>query len=200
MSLPSSAGAAVYWGKPPHPRLRPFVDRYWYGGPTQESEFSILPDGCADLVMRISPGRIEGLLLGSTTRAKDFALEPGAGHLSIRFRPGQIRNFLDLTGDVWLDRYVEFTDESDLHLPDSSLSGNPLSIAAQTCRVSAARLEAQFSNFAFTLPQQLNAFARQIQYGRWLQPAVAAIYNQIYLMVESLGCFANVTDRIVLAR
>jgi len=54
--------------------LRHHIDRFWFCGRSAVSVSEILPDGCVDVVFRLSASSIETLLFGPVTRKISFPL------------------------------------------------------------------------------------------------------------------------------
>ena len=77
----------------PDPHLRQFVSHYWLSRNNSAPHFSVLPDGCVDLVLALHGGQWHALLYGTTTAPVTIALAPGYDYLGICFRPGQARHF-----------------------------------------------------------------------------------------------------------
>ena len=78
----------------PDPRLRRFVSHYWLGRDNSAAHFSVLPDGCVDLVLALHDGHWQALLYGTTTAPMPVPLDAGHDYLGICFRPGQARHFV----------------------------------------------------------------------------------------------------------
>jgi AraC-like DNA-binding protein len=112
--------------RPPHPLLRPYVDRFWWrvasdsvsGGSLSSSPPSdsaaasdaarILPDGCSDVLVDLAHGGAS--VVGAMTRA---TLVPSISSLSIaavRFRPGAAVDFLGVSADELTDARVRVED------------------------------------------------------------------------------------------
>ncbi|WP_276481630.1 helix-turn-helix domain-containing protein [Paraflavitalea pollutisoli] len=79
----------VYQEFQPDSRLAGFVSNYWWFENTtpQPLDFTILPDGCFDLIFHLKAGKIiEASLTGLWTRPVDVTIEPGSQSFAIRFR------------------------------------------------------------------------------------------------------------------
>ena len=70
-----------YAERPPAPGLEPYIECTWSSHAlTNVRGFSVLPDGCMDL--------LEGRVVGAMTRAMRFNVEAGRTATGVRFRPG----------------------------------------------------------------------------------------------------------------
>ncbi|MCH8542115.1 MAG: helix-turn-helix domain-containing protein [Alcanivorax sp.] len=78
----------------PDPRLRRFVSHYWLSRDNSAPTFSVLPDGCVDLVLALHGSDWQALLYGTTTAPMSVPLAPGHDYLGICFHPGQARHFV----------------------------------------------------------------------------------------------------------
>lgn len=94
---------------PPH-SLVPFVDRFWHGVVSASSpfrHFSIVPDGCIDVVYEQLGPHVRCLVFGTASHLQRFQFTPDAQYVGIRFRPGMGRHFLDLHPRELTDQHVE---------------------------------------------------------------------------------------------
>ncbi len=71
-----------------------YIDRFWFCGHSAVSVSEILPDGCIDVVFRLSATSIETLLFGPATGSISFPLRADSEHFGVRFRAGQATRFL----------------------------------------------------------------------------------------------------------
>ena len=78
----------------PRPQLRPFVDCVWHSGPTLDTAFEIIPDGCVDACFVLSERRPRVQLFGTTTRTRACELEARTPYFGVRFRPGKASLFI----------------------------------------------------------------------------------------------------------
>lgn len=94
----------------PSAALRAHVGGYWLAHANADARHCVIPDGSLDVVLEFAGGRVRSWVYGTTSRPVDFAIEPGAHYLGIRFRPGQSRHFLALAADELTDRRAPADD------------------------------------------------------------------------------------------
>jgi AraC-like DNA-binding protein len=98
-----------YHEYPPHPVLRPFVDRFWVRtGVSGATALRILPDGCIDLMIDLTRGEL--VAVGTMTRAVVFDAQHFVHLVAVRFRPGGATPFLRISADELTDRVVSPTE------------------------------------------------------------------------------------------
>lgn len=85
--------------------LRHHIDRFWFCGRSAVSVSEILPDGCVDVVFRLSASSIETLLFGPVTRKISFPLRADSEYFGVRFRVGQASRFLSHRPAEMVNRY-----------------------------------------------------------------------------------------------
>lgn len=85
--------------------LRHYIDRFWFCGRSALSVTEILPDGCVDVVFRLSASNIEPLLFGPVTRNISFPLRADSEYFGVRFRAGQATRFLSDRPAEMVNRY-----------------------------------------------------------------------------------------------
>ncbi len=85
--------------------LRFHIDRFWFCGRSAVSVSEILPDGCVDVVFRLSTSSIETLLFGPVTRNISFPLRADSEYFGVRFRAGQAARFLSDRPAEMVNRY-----------------------------------------------------------------------------------------------
>jgi AraC-like DNA-binding protein len=89
---------------PPHPALRPYVDRFWVSEVGADAAPRlILPDGCIDVLVDLDRGA-EPVAVGTMTRAVVFAPRAPVRTVAVRFRPGAAAAFLGVAADELTDR------------------------------------------------------------------------------------------------
>lgn len=88
----------------PSPALRAHVGGYWVAHANADARHCVIPDGSLDVVLEFAGSRVRSWVYGTTSRPVDFAIEPGAHYLGIRFRPGQGRHFVALAAHELTDR------------------------------------------------------------------------------------------------
>lgn len=94
----------------PSRQLRPLVECFWRsrtdGG--SSSTQRILPDGCADLIFDLAPGRETAFWVGTMTKAFVTESRGPRDLLGIRFHPGGAKGLLDLPLAELTDERVAF--------------------------------------------------------------------------------------------
>lgn len=85
--------------------LRLHIDRFWFCGRSPASVSEILPDGCVDVVFRLSASSIETLLFGPVTTNISFPLSADSEYFGVRFRAGQATRFLRDRPAEMVNRY-----------------------------------------------------------------------------------------------
>ena len=120
-------GADVFWETPPHPALRPFVDRLWARTVVEgAAPLRILPDGCIDVLV-YSSHPSNAFAVGTMTRAMVFESRRAVRIAAVRFRPGGAIPFLSVPADELTDGVVELRDLGVRWLrPEVILDGVPL--------------------------------------------------------------------------
>src|SRR5262245_36468230 len=89
---------------PPHPALRPFVDRFWISETaTSLPPRRILPDGCIDVLVDLGRGG-QARAVGTMTHAIVFAPGAPVRIAAVRFRPGGAVPFLGVAASELTDR------------------------------------------------------------------------------------------------
>lgn len=104
---------AVYREHLPAARLRPWISCYWShrtasAGAAPRS-VRVLPDGSADVVLRLGSGGVEGIVVGPMGSALAAPAPPGL-FFGVRFRPGSARSFLGVPLAALADQRVDFAD------------------------------------------------------------------------------------------
>lgn len=89
---------------PPCAALRQHVCGYWLARANRDSRHAVLPDGSVDVVLEVLDGAAGSWVYGTTSRPIEFAIQPGAHYLGIRFRPGQSRHFIAVPAQELTDR------------------------------------------------------------------------------------------------
>lgn len=94
----------------PDRQLQPFLECFWSiqteGGAA--SAYRVLPDGCADLIFDLTPGRETAFWVGTMTRTL-VADDAGPRHLvGLRFHPGGARGLLGLPLKELTDQRASF--------------------------------------------------------------------------------------------
>jgi len=94
----------------PAKRLQEFVECYWAHQPgSAVPDYTVLPDGCVDIVY--SPSTASELqLVGTMTSARKFALSAGHFQFGVRFRPGMSQAFLPIPGLDTVDQSIALSD------------------------------------------------------------------------------------------
>lgn len=87
----------------PSQALRGYVSGYWVARANGDASHCVIPDGSLDVVLEFAGGDARQWIYGTTSRAVDFAIEPGAHYLGIRLRPGQARHFIALAAEELTD-------------------------------------------------------------------------------------------------
>jgi AraC-like DNA-binding protein len=96
---------------PPHPVLRPYVDRLWTSTPDARvapGPRRILPDGCIDLLVNLDRGH--AFVVGAMTGPWLVPPGPSSSIVAVRFRPGGGAPLLALAAHELTDRRVDSTD------------------------------------------------------------------------------------------
>jgi AraC-like DNA-binding protein len=160
-----------YLELPPHPALRPYVDRFWMRTPdvmpnvvpaarvtadaampqagpvtfaVDVAPARILPDGCIDVLIDVLQGSAS--VVGTMTRAVSYDGSSGTTIAAVRFKPGGARPFLRVPAADLTDR-VLCADELDagwLSAPAADAppnAPNVCSIAAVLARLERSLLE-----------------------------------------------------------
>lgn len=86
----------------PAPRLQDSVECFWSSPGSAGGR--VLPDGCADIVLRRSGGTAELNLVGAMTGYRDFPYASGELFFGVRFRPGRWAERFRVPADVVTDR------------------------------------------------------------------------------------------------
>ncbi|MDO4786859.1 MAG: helix-turn-helix transcriptional regulator [Fretibacterium sp.] len=90
----------------PGKNLARYVDAYWFHRETSGGRaFSVLPDGCMDLIFDRSEGR--ALVCGTMTRSREVRRAPGGALFGIRFLPGVLPPLLGESADRFRDGTAE---------------------------------------------------------------------------------------------
>ena len=102
--------SARYQEFEPSPRLKPFIECFWMAMSSRTlTDYPVLPDGCVDIVY--SPQIARDLqLVGTMTRARNFALAADEPQFGVRFRAGMSRLFVPLPGPGTTDRLIGLSD------------------------------------------------------------------------------------------
>lgn len=90
--------------------LTPFIDRFWHAAAAENRGFqhyTIVPDGCVDVVYEEVAGRVRSLVFGTSSHTRPFHVTPDANYFGIRFRPGMARHVLNLPPDELTDRHLD---------------------------------------------------------------------------------------------
>lgn len=109
-SAPGYDISSPYRQLPPTPDLAPFIECYWQAQSTDRAtpdRFTIIPDGCIDIVYERRDSHITCFAFGTTTRAQTIPLVPGAQYFGVRFKPGMARYFLDIPASELTDQFTE---------------------------------------------------------------------------------------------
>lgn len=94
----------------PPETLSSFVDRFWRASVPENGQFleySIVPDGCVDVVYEQTSEQVRCLIFGTNSRTRPFRINPEATYLGIRFRPGMARHLIDLLPEELINRHLE---------------------------------------------------------------------------------------------
>ncbi len=94
----------------PPTTLAPFVDRFWHAAAARNLNFrhyTIIPDGCVDVVYETLGHRVRCLLFGTSSHTRLFRITPEATYFGLRFRPGMARHVLDVPSDELTDRHLD---------------------------------------------------------------------------------------------
>lgn len=94
-ACPSPLG--TYQEHSPSSSLNAFVACYWQAtgsGDFTTPSYSIIPDGCIDVVYEQQSWQVRCMAFGTTTSVQTFVPAPQAVYFGIRFRPGMARHFL----------------------------------------------------------------------------------------------------------
>lgn len=94
----------------PFATLTPFIDRFWHAAAAENGSFqhyTIVPDGCVDVVYEEVAGRVRSLVFGTSSHTRSFHVTPDANYFGIRFRPGMARHVLNLPPDELTDRHLD---------------------------------------------------------------------------------------------
>ncbi len=102
---------SLYVEQSPSDLLRDFIACFWQAQGTGHSAidtYTILPDGCIDVVYQQQDERIRCSAFGTTTRAQTVSIVPEATYFGIRFQPGMARYFLDMAALELTDNSADF--------------------------------------------------------------------------------------------
>ena len=81
--------AATYRELPPGPRLRRYVECYWWRSHEREDDHLVLPDGCVDILFTRRAGEPLALeAIGLMTAPRRVPAAPAQSFFGVRFRPG----------------------------------------------------------------------------------------------------------------
>jgi len=87
----------TYQERSPSPSLDAFVACYWQAmgsGDFTLPSYTIIPDGCVDVVYELQGSHIRCMAFGTTTSVQMFVPAPHSVYFAVRFRPGMARHFL----------------------------------------------------------------------------------------------------------
>ncbi len=99
-------GPPPYQELPADAGLADFVQCMWQANGKAHAPidgYTIIPDGCVDVVYELDDRQARCLAFGTTTSPAQFRPRRGATYLGIRFRPGMSRYFLDIPATELLD-------------------------------------------------------------------------------------------------
>jgi AraC-like DNA-binding protein len=102
--------AKAYYELAPAPLLTPFVDRFWHGAASENrhfQHFSLIPDGCVDVVYEVREQGVHCLVFGTTSYTQPFQIAQDAHYFGVRFRPGMARHFLTLQPGELTDLHID---------------------------------------------------------------------------------------------
>jgi AraC-like DNA-binding protein len=86
---------ATYREISPSARLRRYVECYWWQSRAGTSDYVVLPDGCADILLSRSGGEPIGLsTVGLMTTPMKARGAPAQSFFGVRFRPGMASSFI----------------------------------------------------------------------------------------------------------
>ncbi len=157
--------------------LGDLVECVWQGSDARDATFSILPDGCIDVVFVLGADA-RCLAFGTSTHRLEFPLEARADYFGVRFRPGMARHAVPLPalelvdGSAELAEFVGLTPDRFAEIPGFS-GRSTLALAA---------LHRRFATRAVTL-DEVDSVVRQLFESRGA------------LAVEVLGRRANLSAR-----
>ena len=104
----------IYKEFQPDKLLTNFVKEYWWfdNSTTQQLDFTILPDGCFDLIVSLNKYKQEGIsLTGLWTKQVEVSIEPNQQAFGIRFKL--------LAVDYILQHKISpFCNSKQIHEPD----------------------------------------------------------------------------------
>ena len=123
----------------PAPGLAPFVECYWTtASPVARSVKRVMPDGCADIIVRIDEAHGAGPMgaeaVGTMRQASVVSSEPGVEFVAVRFNPGAAGLFLATPLGALTDQTVPL---EDLWHGDAAMLAERLA----ACPDTAARIE-----------------------------------------------------------
>lgn len=97
-----------YSEQPPAPELRDTVECFWsHESGDVATNHRVLPDGCVDLLVSNSDGRLHAYVIGSMTTFKDVPIPPHTLTAGIRFLPGQASRHLRMPLHPFCDDRVD---------------------------------------------------------------------------------------------
>jgi AraC-like DNA-binding protein len=177
----TAAGRPPYTEVAPPPDLAPYVDRLWLRTCRPEHAgrlHRVLPDGCVDII--VDPGRGTAELVGTMTRAAEFAEAPGE-LVAVRFKPGTAAV---LTGCA----LAEITDRN-VDLADAGLPGGLAERVIEAPRGPAVPLPAK-------LPLATAAHARLAALVAWLRTHLAGAARPDPLIARAVALLSAGGTRV----
>jgi AraC-like DNA-binding protein len=94
----------------PPPQLRDRVECFWTSQPDGGRLHRVLPDGCADILLRRTAGEVTLEAVGPMTRFRDHDAAPGQFYFGVRFRPGMWHDILAVPADRLVDTILPLED------------------------------------------------------------------------------------------
>jgi AraC-like DNA-binding protein len=94
----------------PPPSLASRVECFWTSRTEAGQLHRVLPDGCADILLTRSGGRVALEAVGPMTRYRDHSAAPGQFYFGIRFRPGMWHDVLAVPAGTIVDTILPLED------------------------------------------------------------------------------------------
>ncbi len=89
----------------------PMVSHYYsFEADGQRQQPIAIPDGCVDLLFDCDQSQPIAQVCGTALQAKAIDFEPGHRYFGVRFQPGYIPDFLDVSAKEIIDNQIDFLD------------------------------------------------------------------------------------------
>jgi AraC-like DNA-binding protein len=89
----------------------PIVHFYAFDAETmQESSITTVPDGCVDLLFKISAGSADGYAYGTVTSNRTLVISDGSSYFGVRFKPGFLPANIDASLPELVDTHISLRE------------------------------------------------------------------------------------------